>query len=165
MLYRIGFGYDVHQLAIGRKLILGGIEIPFEKGLLGHSDADVLIHTIIDALLGAVAMGDIGSHFSDSDDAFKDIDSRILLKKAYEIVKNKGYLLNNLDATICAQMPKLKPYIGEMRRNIANDLNCDLDQISIKATTEEHLGISGSGSGMTASCVVMVIRDDVIRDE
>jgi 2-C-methyl-D-erythritol 2,4-cyclodiphosphate synthase len=152
----MGYGYDVHQLVEGRKLILGGVDIPYPKGLLGHSDADVLIHAIIDALLGALALGDIGSNFPDTDSKYKDIDSRILLRKAYAKITNKGWVLNNLDATICAQKPKLQPYIQQMRANIAQDLNTDIENISIKATTEEHLGISGSEQGMTAHCVVLL---------
>ena len=153
---RIGYGYDVHKLVENRKLILGGVEIPFELGLLGHSDADVLIHAIIDALLGALALGDIGALFPDTDASFKGIDSRILLKKAYEVIRKKGYALNNLDVTVCAQKPKLQPYIPEMRKNISEDLDCDIDLISIKATTEEGLGISGAEKGMTAYAVVLL---------
>ena len=157
-MFRIGYGYDVHRLVENRRLVLGGVEIPYHLGLLGHSDADVLIHSIIDALFGALALGDIGAHFPDTDDSFKEIDSRILLRKAYEIIKNKGYQLNNLDVTICAQYPKLNPHITQMRQNIASDLNCDVDLISIKATTEEKLGISGKEEGMTAHAVVMLAR-------
>lgn len=153
---RIGFGYDVHQLAENRKLILGGVEIPFEKGLLGHSDADVLIHAIIDALLGSLALGDIGSHFPDHSQEYKNIDSRFLLRKTYHLILDKDYRLINLDATICAQHPKLRSYIDTMRQNISSDLNVDISQISIKATTEEHLGISGSELGMTAYAVVLL---------
>jgi 2-C-methyl-D-erythritol 2,4-cyclodiphosphate synthase len=155
-MYRIGFGYDVHRLVENRKLILGGVDIPFEKGLLGHSDADVLVHSIIDAILGSLSLGDIGTLFSDQDMAYKDINSRILLKKTHEIMTEKGYRIGNLDATICAQSPKMQPYITEMRQNIAIDLHCDLCDISVKATTEEHLGISGSQDGMTAYCVVIL---------
>ncbi len=154
---RIGFGYDVHPLTAGRKLVLGGITIPFEKGLMGHSDADVLIHSICDALFGALAMGDIGTHFADSDPAFKDIDSRILLKECYDLVLEKDYILANLDATICAAAPKLSPHIQPMRELLAGDLNCELDQISIKATTEEGLGVSGCGEGMSATVVVLIM--------
>lgn len=153
---RIGFGYDVHRLVEGRKLILGGVEISHETGLLGHSDADVLIHSICDALLGALAMGDIGRHFADSDPAFKDIDSRILLKRCYSMVLEKNYKIANLDATICAAAPKLAPYIAEMQMNIARDLDCDPDSISIKATTEEGLGISSCGEGMSATAVILI---------
>jgi len=157
-MYKIGYGYDVHRLVENRRLVLGGVEIPYHLGLLGHSDADVLIHSVIDALFGALALGDIGAHFPDTDDSFKEIDSRILLRKAYEIVKNKGYQLNNLDVTVCAQNPKLSPYIIQMRQNIASDLDCDIDLISIKATTEEKLGISGKEEGMTAHTVVMLVK-------
>ena len=154
---RIGFGYDVHRMVQGRKLILGGVTIPHSTGLLGHSDADVLIHSICDALLGALAMGDIGNHFADSDPSFKDIDSRILLKRCYDMVLAKNYQISNLDATICASAPKLAPYIEAMRMNISSDLACDPDQISIKATTEEGLGISGCGEGMSATVVILIM--------
>ncbi|MDD3524848.1 MAG: 2-C-methyl-D-erythritol 2,4-cyclodiphosphate synthase [Candidatus Cloacimonetes bacterium] len=153
---RIGFGYDVHRLTSGRRLILGGVQIPHDTGLLGHSDADVLIHSVCDALLGALAMGDIGQHFADSDPAFKDIDSRILLKRCYDMVLARQYRIANMDATICAAAPKLAPYITQMRLNIAHDLDCDPEQISIKATTEEGLGISGCGDGMSATVVVLI---------
>jgi 2-C-methyl-D-erythritol 2,4-cyclodiphosphate synthase len=153
---RIGYGYDVHRLVEGRKLLMGGVEIPFEKGLLGHSDADVLIHAIIDALLGALALGDIGAHFPDNDIAYKDIDSRILLRQVYELILDKGWKLANLDSTICAQAPKLRPFIEAMRLNLSVDLSSDLDQISVKATTEEGLGVSGQGEGISASCVVLL---------
>ncbi|HOE92078.1 MAG TPA: 2-C-methyl-D-erythritol 2,4-cyclodiphosphate synthase [Candidatus Cloacimonadota bacterium] len=153
---RIGFAYDVHKLTENRKLILGGVEIPFERGLLGHSDADVLLHAITDALLGALALGDIGKHFPDTDQGYKDIDSRILLRKAFSIIKDRGYKLVNLDSVICAQKPKLQNYIQEMRHNIAADLDADIGQISVKATTEEHLGISGSEAGMTAFATVLI---------
>jgi len=154
--FRIGIGYDVHKLVTGRDLVIGGVLIPYSKGLLGHSDADVLIHAIIDALLGALALGDIGKHFPDTDPEFKDINSRVLLKKVYHLVNEKGWELINLDSTICAQCPKLSPHIDKMRQNIAEDLNTSIDNISIKATTEENLGISGSQNGMTAHCVVMI---------
>ena len=147
---RIGYGYDVHKLEEKRKLVLGGIEIPFEKGLTGHSDADVLIHSIIDAILGALAKGDIGKLFPNSDDKYKDINSRILLRKVTNIMDEAGYEVGNLDATICAQEPKLQKYISEMRKNIAADLQTEIDNISIKATTEENLGISGKGISATA---------------
>ena len=153
---RIGFGYDVHRLIQGRKLILGGIDIPFEMGLAGHSDADVLIHSVCDALLGALALGDIGQFFPDSDPAFKDIDSRILLRKVYEKVLEEGYEIGNLDATIAAQKPKLAGYIPLMRANIASDLRCEIDKISVKATTEEGLGVSGEGLGMSTTVVVLL---------
>lgn len=154
---RIGFGYDVHPLVPDRKLVLGGITIPFEKGLLGHSDADVLIHSICDALFGALALGDIGTHFADTDPTFKDIDSRILLKKCYALVLEQNYVIANLDATICAAQPKLSPYIDAMRKLLADDLHCNIQQISIKATTEEGLGVSGCGAGMSATTVVLIM--------
>ncbi|MDD3534902.1 MAG: 2-C-methyl-D-erythritol 2,4-cyclodiphosphate synthase [Candidatus Cloacimonetes bacterium] len=157
---RIGFGYDVHRLVGGRKLILGGVEIPFEMGLAGHSDADVLLHAICDALLGALALGDIGRHFPDNDTSFKDIDSRILLRKCYELVRERGWRLGNMDATLCAQKPKLSPYIDKMREVIAGDLACEIEDISIKATTEEGLGISGGGEGMSAMVVVLLKKRD-----
>ena len=147
---RIGYGYDVHKLEENRKLILGGVEIPFEKGLTGHSDADVLIHSIIDAILGALAKGDIGELFPDSDDSFKYINSRILLRKVTNIMTEAGYEVGNLDATICAQEPKLQNHVQHMRKNIASDLHTDFSNISIKATTEENLGISGKGISATA---------------
>jgi len=147
---RIGIGYDVHRLVENRKLILGGVEILFEKGLEGHSDADVLIHSIIDAILGALAEGDIGQLFPDTDETYKDINSRILLKEVKKILDNSGYKIGNLDTTICAQEPKLQKYIPQMRKKIASDLNTDISNISIKATTEENLGISGKGISATA---------------
>lgn len=153
---RIGYGYDVHRLVEDRPLLLGGVQIPFPKGLTGHSDADVLIHAIIDALLGALAKGDIGSHFPDNDDQYRGIDSRILLKNTVEIMDESGYEIANLDATICAEDPRLSPYIMNMRHNLAQDLHCELDQISIKATTEEGLGISGSQAGISATAVVLL---------
>jgi len=155
-MFRIGLGYDVHKLTEDRKLILGGVEIPFRLGLLGHSDADVLIHAIIDALLGALALGDIGAHFPDNDESNRGIDSRVMLRKIYELINKKGYKINNLDVTVCAQKPKLAPYITAMRENIAEDLHCDIDLISVKATTEENLGISGEEKGMTAHAVVLL---------
>ena len=147
---RIGYGYDVHKLEENRKLILGGVEISFEKGLAGYSDADVLIHSIIDAILGALAKGDIGKLFPDSDDKYKDIDSRILFRKVTNIMAEAGYEMGNLDTTICAQEPKLQQYIPEMRKNIAADLHTEINNISVKATTEENLGISGKGISATA---------------
>ena len=153
---RIGNGYDVHRLIEGRPLILGGVHIPFEKGLLGHSDADVLIHSICDALLGALALGDIGTHFPYNDLAYKNIDSRILLRSCAAKIKSIGWQLVNLDSTICAQAPKLQPYIEAMRRNLAADLDCDPGIISVKATTEEGLGISGSGEGISATCLLLL---------
>lgn len=157
-MYRIGFGYDVHRLESGRKLILGGVEIPFEKGLLGHSDADVLIHAIIDALLGALALGDIGKLFPDNDMSYKDIDSRILLRQAYAKIRSEGYILLNLDSTICAQEPKLAPYIMQMCSNLADDMETETSSVSVKATTEEGLGISGSKQGICAYATLMLVR-------
>ena len=153
---RIGYGYDVHKLTENRKLILGGVEIPFEKGLLGHSDADVLLHALIDALLGAATLGDIGQHFPDSDEKYKGIDSMILLKEAYKKILEKGYKIVNADMTISAQKPKLMPYIFKMRENIANALDTDIDNISVKATTTEKLGFEGRGEGISATCVCLV---------
>ena len=135
---RIGMGYDVHRLVENRKLILGGVEIPFEKGLLGHSDADVLLHAIMDSLLGACALGDIGKHFPDTDERFKGISSILLLKETGKLISSKGYSINNIDATIIAQKPKMLPHIETMRSNIAEALNIDIDQINVKATTEEN---------------------------
>lgn len=155
-MFRIGFGYDVHRLVPGRKLVLGGVEIPFDQGLEGHSDADVLIHAVIDALLGALALGDIGSHFSDADPAYKDIDSRILLRNAYRLVTDAGYALHNLDCTVCATLPRLQPHIPQMRSNLAADLRCQMEQVSVKATTEEGLGVSGSGAGISCSCNLLL---------
>lgn len=153
---RIGQGYDVHQLVRDRKLILGGVEIPYEYGLLGHSDADVLLHAITDALLGALALGDLGKHFPPSDDTYKDIDSMILLNKVYDLVKEKGYTISNIDATVVAQKPKLSPYIEQMRDNIAKNLNLDIDCVSLKATTTEKLGFEGRMEGISAQAVVLV---------
>lgn len=155
-MYRIGFGYDVHRLVENRKLILGGVEIPFELGLLGHSDADVLLHSISDALLGALALGDIGKHFPDTDNAYLGADSRVLLSKVYDLILEKGYEINNLDATINCQKPKLRPYIDEMRKNIASILKTDISNVSVKATTEEGLGFTGEMKGISTSCVCML---------
>lgn len=153
---RIGHGYDVHRLVEGRKLILGGVEIPYEKGLLGHSDADVLLHAISDALLGAAALGDIGKHFPPSDDAFKDANSRVLLNKVVKLLQKEGYKPVNIDATILAEAPKMRPFIDEMRKNIAEDLNMDITLVSVKATTEEGLGFTGSGEGISAHAVCLI---------
>ena len=160
MKYRIGYGYDVHQLQENETLILGGVNIPFEKGLLGHSDADVLIHAIIDAILGALALGDIGKLFPDSAIEYRDIDSRLLLRQVASIMTEKGFQINNLDATICAQRPKMRPYIDLMREHLASDLKTYIENISVKATTEEQLGISGSEAGMTAQAVVLLVSED-----
>lgn len=155
---RIGSGYDVHRLVPDRALVLGGLTIPYELGLQGHSDADVLIHAIIDALLGALAWGDIGQQFPDTDASFKDIDSRILLRKVYNKVLAAGWQLNNLDATICAEAPKLAAHIPAMRSLLCADLQCAEDLISIKATTEEGLGVSGQSAGISAYCSLLVIK-------
>ncbi len=157
---RIGYGYDVHQLKEGRKLILGGVEIPHKTGLYGHSDADVLLHAITDALLGSLALGDIGTHFPDTDKKFKNIDSRKLLRQSYERVKKEGYGLGNIDATIIAEKPKLMPYINQIRENIAEDLKCSEDDISIKATTSEGMGFAGNEEGIIAQAVVLIFRKD-----
>lgn len=154
---RIGSGYDVHKLVPDRKLIIGGVEVPFELGLLGHSDADVLLHAISDSLLGAAALGDIGKHFPDTSPDFKDIDSRIILRKVVGLLKEKGYKIENIDATIIAQRPKMSPYIESMRQNIANDCGIDVDCVNIKATTEEGLGFTGEGKGISASAVCLII--------
>jgi len=155
---RIGHGYDVHRLVEGRKLILGGVEIPFEKGLLGHSDADVLAHAIMDALLGAAALGDIGYLFPDSDAGYKGISSRILLRKVAAEVEENGFSVGNVDVTLVAQRPKIAPYIWQMRGNIAVDLNISIDKVSVKATTEEGMGFTGSGEGMAAHAVAMLFQ-------
>ncbi|WP_294405074.1 2-C-methyl-D-erythritol 2,4-cyclodiphosphate synthase [uncultured Clostridium sp.] len=153
---RIGMGYDVHRLVEGRKLIIGGVEIPFGKGLLGHSDADVLIHAIMDSLLGACALGDIGKHFPDTDARYKGISSIKLLKETGILISKKGYSINNIDATIIAQNPKMRPHIDLMRKNIADALNVDIDQINVKATTEEGLGFTGEMLGISAQSIASV---------
>ncbi len=155
---RIGHGYDVHRLTEGRRLILGGIDIPYEKGLLGHSDADVLLHAISDALLGAAALGDIGKHFPPDDPEFLNADSLMLLGRVNALLKENGYTVGNVDATVIAQRPKLLPYIEEMRKNIAAVLEVTLDCISVKATTEEKLGFTGSGEGIAAHAVALIDR-------
>ena len=155
-MFRIGQGYDVHRLAEGRKLILGGTEIPYTEGLLGHSDADVLSHAIMDALLGALAMGDIGKHFPDNNPTYAGADSIALLRQVGEMVVKAAWQPANIDSTIAAQAPKLAPYIPEMRRRIADALRISLNQVSVKATTEEGLGITGQGEGMTASAIVLL---------
>ena len=147
---RIGTGYDVHRLTEGRRLILGGVDIPYEKGLLGHSDADVLLHAVMDALLGAAALGDIGKHFPDTDPAYKGASSLRLLEHVGRLIDEKLYVIGNIDATIIAQRPKLAPYIDEMRKNVADTLGIEIDQVNIKATTEEGLGFTGSGEGISA---------------
>ena len=153
---RIGHGYDVHKLVEGRKLIMGGVEIPYEKGLLGHSDADVLLHAISDALLGAAALGDIGKLFPDTDPQFKGADSLKLMAEVYRQIKEKGYKVVNVDATIIAQRPKMRTHIDTMRNNIAKTLNVDIDCINVKATTEEGLGFTGEGLGISAHAVCLI---------
>lgn len=153
---RIGHGYDVHRLTENRKLILGGVEIPYEKGLLGHSDADVLVHAVMDSLLGALALGDIGKHFPDTDPKYKGADSIELLRHVAGLISEQGYTLGNLDATVIAQAPKLASYIEQMRKNIAAAIGCDISQVNVKATTEEKLGFTGDGSGISAHCVALL---------
>lgn len=153
---RIGNGYDVHVLTEGRKLILGGVEIPHTKGVLGHSDGDVLVHAIMDAMLGALALGDIGQHFPDTDMQYKNIDSMLLLSKVKELIYSKGYKIINLDSIIVLQKPKVKPYIEAMRKRIAEVLKLEIDQVSVKATTEEKLGFTGDESGVKSYCVVLL---------
>ena len=153
---RIGTGYDVHKLVEGRKLIMGGVEIPYEKGLLGHSDADVLVHAIMDALLGAAALGDIGKHFPDTDPKYKGADSLMLMREVKRILSDEGYEIENVDSTIIAQAPKMKPHIEEMRQNIAEALSLDISQVSVKATTEERLGFTGRGEGISAQAVALI---------
>ncbi len=153
---RIGHGYDVHKLVEGRDLILGGVKVPYEKGLLGHSDADVLLHAVSDALLGAAALGDIGRHFPDTDPAYKGADSLKLLACVAEKIRAAGYRVENVDVTMIAQKPKLMPYIPQMQRNIADTLGVSLSQVNVKATTEEHLGFTGDGSGMSCHAVCLL---------
>ncbi len=157
---RIGHGYDVHRLTEGRKLILGGVEVPFELGLAGHSDADVLIHAIMDSMLGALALGDIGAHFPDTSDKFLNIDSTVLLKEVCRIIDEKGYCIGNIDSTVIAQKPKLKDYIPLMRERIAQVCGVDTDKISVKATTEEKLGFTGSLEGISAHAVALLVKKD-----
>ena len=159
MKIRTGFGYDVHRLVEGRDLWLGGIKLDYELGLLGHSDADVLIHAICDALLGAANMRDIGYHFPDTSDATLDIDSKILLSKTIELIATKGYRLGNIDATVCAERPKLNPHIPEMQRCLAEVMNTDIDNVSIKATTTERLGFTGRMEGISAYATVLIEKD------
>lgn len=155
---RIGQGYDVHRLAEGRPLVLGGVTIPWEKGLLGHSDADVLLHALMDALLGAAALGDIGGMFPDTDERYRGADSRVLLRQVRERLTESGYAIGNVDMTLVAQKPRIAPYIPRMRQNIAQDLELPLDAVSVKATTEEHLGFTGDGSGMSAQAAALLFR-------
>ena len=154
----IGYGYDVHRLVEGRALVLGGVTVPFEKGLLGHSDADVLLHALMDALLGAAALGDIGHLFPDTDERYQGADSRDLLRRVKEVLTENGFSVGNVDVTLVAQRPKIAPYVPQMRENIAADLAVSLDAVSVKATTEERLGFTGSGEGMSAHAVALVFR-------
>lgn len=157
---RVGMGYDVHQLVENRKLILGGVEIEHEKGLLGHSDADVLLHAIMDSILGALALGDIGKHFPDTDEKYKGADSMKLLEHVYNLIKEKGYAIGNLDATIIAQAPKMAPHIQKMRENIARVLNTDINNVNVKATTEEGLGFTGNKEGISSQSICLLINID-----
>jgi 2-C-methyl-D-erythritol 2,4-cyclodiphosphate synthase len=156
---RIGHGYDVHRLVKDRKLFMGGVEIEHELGLLGHSDADVCLHAVMDAILGAMALGDIGKHFSDQDQAFKDIDSKILLEKVYEMMVNKGYVIGNLDVTIIAQQPKMAPHIPKMKSIISKILHTEMDQVNVKATTDEKLGFTGRQEGISCHAVCVLVQD------
>jgi 2-C-methyl-D-erythritol 2,4-cyclodiphosphate synthase len=156
---RIGQGYDVHQMVAGRKLIIGGVKVPYEKGLLGHSDADVLLHAICDALLGAAALGDIGKHFADTDAKYKNIDSRILLREVAHLIREQGFRVGNVDATIIAQAPKMAPHIAHMVANIAADLRVEKSAINVKATTTEKLGYIGRGEGIAAQAVALLLVD------
>lgn len=160
MKIRVGFGFDVHRLVEGRELWLGGVLLPHEKGLLGHSDADVLVHTICDALLGAANMRDIGYHFPDTAGEYKDIDSKILLRKVVELIASKGYRVGNIDATVCAEHPKLKPHIPQMQKVLAEIMDIDPEDISIKATTTERLGFTGREEGISAYATVLIERKD-----
>lgn len=155
---RVGLGYDIHKLVKGRKLIIGGVNIPYEKGLLGHSDADVLLHAIKDSILGAAALGDIGRHFPDTDERYKDADSLELLHKIGILINSKGYTINNIDTIIFAQKPKMAPYIEEMRNNIASTLNIKIGRINIKATTTEGLGFIGKGEGIAAKSIASIVK-------
>ena len=168
---RVGMGYDVHRLVPERDLIIGGVKIPYEKGLLGHSDADVLIHAIMDALLGAAALGDIGKHFPDNDPAYKGADSLMLLGRVGEILSEEGYVIENIDSTIIAQKPKMAPHIEQMRKNIADTLGLDISRVNVKATTEEGLGFTGTGEGISAQAVALImsvenyIYDNIARGQ
>ena len=154
--YRVGIGYDIHKLEKGRDLVIGGVKVPYEKGLLGHSDADVLLHAIMDALLGAAALGDIGKHFPDTDPAYKGISSIKLLEHVGNLLEENTFLIENIDATIIAQAPKMRPYIDTMRENIAGELGIDISQVNVKATTEEGLGFTGKGEGISAQAICML---------
>ncbi len=161
-MFRIGQGYDVHQLVVGRPLIIGGVTIPYEKGLLGHSDADVLLHVVADAVLGAIAEGDIGKHFPDTDHQFKNADSTLLLQQCWQLVKEKNYCLGNIDCTIIAEQPKMRPYIDQMRAVIANLLETSIDNVNVKATTTERLGFTGRGEGIAAQAVVILRKTELV---
>lgn len=161
---RIGMGYDVHRLAEDRDLIIGGVKIPYEKGLLGHSDADVLLHAVMDALLGAAALGDIGKHFPDTDDRYKGISSIKLLKNVGALLEENHFMIENIDATIIAQKPKMRPYIDQMRQNIADALEVDITQINVKATTEEGLGFTGTGEGISSQAICMLTTPASLMD-
>jgi 2-C-methyl-D-erythritol 2,4-cyclodiphosphate synthase len=158
--FRTGIGFDVHSLAENRKLVIGGVLIPFEKGLLGHSDADVLLHAICDALLGALALGDIGKFFPDTDEKYKNADSKILLENTYKLIREKGYVIKNVDSVVAAQKPKLSPYINQMKEIIASILNTEIDCISVKATTTEKLGFIGREEGISAFATVLIYSDN-----
>ena len=155
-MFRTGIGFDAHALVEGRPLVIGGVNIPHSRGLLGHSDADVLVHAVMDAILGALALGDIGEHFPDTDDEFKGADSLVLLSRVQKIIEDKGYSCENLDSIIIAEKPNLKSYIGEMRENLASVLKINLDQLSIKATTTEHMGFTGREEGIAAQAIVLL---------
>ncbi len=155
---RIGHGYDVHRLVLGRRCIIGGVDIPHDKGLLGHSDADVLLHAVMDSVLGALALGDIGHLFPDTDQTFKDIDSMVLCERVCVAMQNQGYKIGNIDATVIAQKPKMAPYIEQMRKNIARSFNTEIENVNVKATTEEKLGFTGSELGISAHAVCLLIK-------
>ena len=157
---RVGLGYDVHKLVEGRKLIIGGVNVPHEKGLLGHSDADVLIHAVMDSILGALALGDIGKHFPDTDEKYKGADSMKLLEFVYNLINEKGYGIGNIDCTIIAQSPKMAPHIQNMRENIAKALNTSIENINVKATTEEGLGCTGAKEGIAAQSICLLVKVD-----
>ena len=155
---RVGLGYDVHKLVEGRKLIIGGVDVPHETGLLGHSDADVLVHAVMDSILGALALGDIGKHFPDTDEKYKGADSIKLLEFVYNVIRDKGYIIGNIDCTIIAQSPKMAPHIEKMRNNIAKALNTDINNINVKATTEEGLGFTGTKQGIAAQSICLLVK-------
>ncbi len=158
-LFLIGQSVDIHQLVEGRKLIIGGVEIPYHKGLLGHSDADVLLHAIIESIIGALGLGDIGKHFSDKDDAFKGISSLVLLEKTYEMMKNEGYQIQNIDSIIMVEQPHMAPHIAQMKKNVSSILCCDINRVNIKATRGEKLGWIGEGLGIQAQCVTLLKKE------